>query len=159
MNEVYTQAQLVERELESRLEQAREDDRPKVPGFGSLQALEEEHQRIQRELEDTRRSVADRQRTLESSILQLERMKEQVEVGDQLQEKFKGMIEFGIAEFIESRISKTPEAEAVLLQGLNEIPGRKEFLEHWPSVKKRIQKKVKELDAEIQKMMKEDKAA
>ena len=156
MGELLTHTDLVMREQRARFEKLEADPTaPRVPGFGSLSKLEEEHQRIERELEQSRKSFADQQRHLENSILRLEVLKENVIAGDQLCERFKGMIEHGIDEAIEGRISKSPDSEVHILRTLNEVPARQLFIERWPSVKKSIQSKIKKLDAEIRKMMSE----
>lgn len=158
MNELLSQSQIIERDIRDRklreLAEA-EDSKPKVAGFGSLSLLEQEQARIQAELEAKRTELATRQQMLESAILNRQILCEKVETGDALFEDFKGVISFGISEYVESRLGKSAESGSLVLRGLAEVPARREFVELWPDLKKSIQAKIKKADSEISKMMKE----
>lgn len=152
MNELLSQRDLVERELDQRLERARTSE-TQVPGFGSLEALEQEQQRIQEELARAKQDLASRQQQLERAIIEQQKALEAIQTGDQLFTDFTGQIEYGAVDFITSRLERTPEAEARMIQGMSHLAPRREFCQHWPSAKKVFQGKVKKLDAEIKKMM------
>ena len=152
-----SQAQIIEREhRNNKLHELAEDEdsgKPKVAGFGSLSLLEAEQQRITAELEAKRTELATRQSRLESAILDRQILDEKLSTGDAMFQECKNLIEFGICEFVESRLGKSPESGAMVLRGLSEVPARREFIELWPSMRKGIQAKIKKADAEIKTMM------
>ena len=154
-----TQAQIIEREHRNiKLHELAEDEdsgKPKVAGFGSLSLLEQEQKRITAELEAKRDELSARQSKLESAILSRQILDEKLSTGDSVFEACKNLIEFGISEFAEGQLSKSPEAGSLVLRGLAEVPARREFIGLWPSLKKSIQAKIKKADSEIKTMMKE----
>ena len=152
-----SQAQIIEREHRNNklheLAESEDSGKPKVAGFGSLSVLEAEQKRISDELEAKRTELATRQSRLESAILNRQILDEKLETGDVMFQDCKNLIEFGICEFVESRLGKSPESGAMVLRGLSEVPARREFIELWPSMRKGIEKKIKKADAEIKTMM------
>lgn len=156
MSVLLSQRDLVTREQQNRIDQARESGGPTVPGFGSLEALEKQHLQIQSDIERTRQDIADRQRSLERSIIEQQKALEAIQTGDDLFNKFSGMVEAGAVEFITSRLERTPEAEARMIEGMAQLSPRREFCQHWPAAKKIFEKRAKDLDKAIKTMMKEE---
>ena len=153
MSELLTQADLVTREQQNRIDRAMESG-PTIPGLEELGDMEAELKKLQADIAAKKAGYAAKLRSLENTQGRLAEAKRRLKDGDQLFEGSKSAVE-QIETAIYNTVGHTGAIElskrnqAVQLHLFNE-----RFVQVWPKLRKRAVAEVKRLEAEVESMQK-----
>lgn len=144
-----SQSEITVRELSAK---SNDQTLPRVPGFEDLPALEARVQQAQVELEERRQDIAQRQRSLEGKLEDLNRARKTLSYGDQFCGDLKSTVT-GLEDLICSTLSegdygKTRRVEALHLLVLNE-----RFAKLWAKGRKQAVEDIQRIEDEISTLM------